>query len=439
MADIKIKLGIDAAGLQQGSATAKKAVNDLVRSAKSQEMSIGKPEMFAAVGVAMTAVAAAAHGMYSAMEAGGALVDLSAQTGVAIDKLMVLQTAFSQAGLGADGVQPVIAKMQKSIMDAASGSAEASKKFSDLGINLYDLQGLSADEQLQRIGNAINDIKDPTQKSAAAMDVFGKSGAKMLSLFAAGGLDDAADNLGQQARLMKENAGVFDRTTDVLGTAGSKVQGLFVGMASAVIPQLITGIDALNKIDLTGIGESLGDGIAIAIEMVDRAIEQFKAVGAMLKPQTDIAAQSGGQAFMGMGGMGGPGKGMGQMIEEANIAKTAPETQGIFAEYKAAVEEKKAAAKAKYKTEEPSPSEGFMIGGAKGANVDVASTLSSLTKVGGASGGMGGGIVQDQAAWQSVRVQESILDYTKQLLEIVKGGNQDLGITTGGGGMVLTA
>ena len=52
---------------------------------------------------------------------------------------------------------------------------------------------------------------------------------------------------------------------------------------------------------------------------------------------------------------------------------------------------------------------------------------------------MGGGIVQDQAAWQSVRIQESILGYTKQLLEIVKGGNQDLGITTGGGGMVLTA
>jgi len=211
-------------------------------------------------------------------------------------------------------------------------------------------------------------------------------------------------------------------------------------MASAVIPQLITGIDALNKIDLTGIGESLGDGIAIAIEMIDRAIQKFKAVGAMLNPQTDIAAQSGGQAFMGMGGMGGSGKGMVQMIEEANIAKTAPETQGIFAEYKAAIEEKKAAAKAKYKTEEPPPPEGFTIGGAKGANVDISSTLSSLQKVGGASGGMGGGIVQDQAAWQSVRIQESILEYSKNLFELIKGGNQDLGITPGGGGgLMLTA
>ena len=74
-----------------------------------------------------------------------------------------------------------------------------------------------------------------------------------------------------------------------------------------------------------------------------------------------------------------------------------------------------------------------------GATVDISSTLSSLTKVGGASGGMGGGIVQDQAAWQSVRIQESILEYSKNLFEFIKGGNQNLGITSGGGGMVLTA
>lgn len=438
MADIKIKLGIDAAGLQQGSGTAKKAVNDLVQSAKSQKISFGKPEMFAAAGVAMTAVAAAmtvvttaAHGMYSAMEAGGALVDLSAQTGVAIDKLMVLQTAFSQAGLGADGVQPVIAKMQKSIMDAASGSVEASKKFSDLGINLYELQGLSADEQLQRIGSAINDIKDPTRKSAAAMDVFGKSGAKMLSLFSAGGLDDAADNLGQQARLMRENAGIFDRTTDVLGTAGSKIQGLFVGMASEVIPQLITGIDELNKIDLSGIGASLGNGFALAIQIIKDLIQEIK-----IGPQ--MVGEEVKKLFIKIGG----GRVIKMMQEaDASTGKGAdkPEFQNYLERAKSKVEENKAAAKTKYKTEEPTPVEGFTIGGAKGANVDIGSTLSSLTKVGGASGGMGGGIVQDQAAWQSVRVQESILDYTKQLLEIVKGGNQDLGITTGGGGLVLTA
>jgi hypothetical protein len=439
MADIKIKLGIDAAGLQQGAQTAKKAVNDLVQSAKSQKPIIGKPEMFAAAGAAMAGVAIAARGMYSAMEAGGALVDMSAQTGIAIDRLMVLQTAFSQAGLGADGVQPVISKMQRSIMEAASGSVEASKKFSDLGVNLYDLQGLSADEQLQKIGEAINAIEDPTQKAAAAMDVFGKSGAKMLSFFSAGGLSDATENLGKQARLMKENAGLFDRASDVLGTSGSKVQGLFIGMASEVLPQLITGIDALNKIDLTGIGESLGSGIAIAIEMIDRAMKKFEQVAALLKPQTDIAAQSGGQAFMGMGGMGGPSMGMNAMMEQANIAKTAPETQGIFAEYKAAVEEKKAAAKAKYKTEETPGGTGFTVGPSKAAGVDISSSLSSLQKVGGASGGMGGGIVTDQAAWQSVRIQEQILEYSKQLLEVVKNGGQDLGITPSGSGMVLTA
>ena len=61
------------------------------------------------------AVGAAFRGMYGAMEAGGALVDLSEQTGLAVDKLMVLKTAFAQAGMGSEEVQPVINKMQKAI------------------------------------------------------------------------------------------------------------------------------------------------------------------------------------------------------------------------------------------------------------------------------------------------------------------------------------
>jgi hypothetical protein len=73
------------------------------------------------------------------------------------------------------------------------------------------------------------------------------------------------ENLGNQAALMAENAGLFDRATDVLGTAGSKMQGLFVGMAAAVVPQIIEVVDSLNSIDLTGIGQAFGDAISFWI------------------------------------------------------------------------------------------------------------------------------------------------------------------------------
>jgi hypothetical protein len=262
MSEINVKLGLDASGLQKGVQTAKSAISGLAVAAT----------------IAAT-VGGAFRGMYAAMEAGGALVDLSARTGVAIDKLMVLEMAFKQAGMGAEDVGPAIAKLQKSIAAAGQGNAEAASKFVELGISINDIQNLSPDEQFAKIGDAIGKIGNPTQRAAAAMDIFGKSGAKLLSVFSAGGLEDIQANIGNQARLMKENAGVFDRATDVLGTAGSKIQGLFVGMAAQIMPQLMPAIEYLNSIDLTSIGESLGSGIKSAIETIEWWFDNFSAAG----------------------------------------------------------------------------------------------------------------------------------------------------------------
>ena len=218
------------------------------------------------------AVGAAFRGMYSAMEAGGALVDLSEQTGLAVDKLMVLKTAFTQAGMGADEVQPVINKMQKAIESAATSGGPAAEAFQRMGLSASKLSGMRADEQLTTIGDAINKIQNPTQKAAAAMEIFGKSGGRALALFASGGLADAATAVGNQAQLMKENAGVFDKVTDILGTAATKLQGLYVGIASVVAPMLMSAVEAFNSIDLSGLGKQIGVIVAVLLEAFSQGV-----------------------------------------------------------------------------------------------------------------------------------------------------------------------
>lgn len=266
-----IQISADTTGFVSGVARAENAMRGLGRNIQSATapgmfggLTSGFQSLLGGIGI-MGALTAATRGFYSAMEAGGALIDLSAQTGVAVDKLMVLQAAFDQAGMSAGDVQPVIAKLQKSISEAATGNVDAAAKFKTMGIAIKDIQGLSADEQLAAVGKAISKIENPAQRSAMAMEVFGKSGAKLLSVFSAGGLEDVQANIGNQAQLMLENAGLFDRATDVLGTAGSKIQGLFVGMASEIVPQIIDVVDSLNSIDLSGIGQAFGDGISFWI------------------------------------------------------------------------------------------------------------------------------------------------------------------------------
>lgn len=256
-------LNMDVSGFSSGISKAASGITSLANTVKGLAIVEygGK-----ALGAMADVVGGAFKGMYSAMEAGGALVDLSEQTGLAVDKLMVLQTAFQQAGLGAEEVQPVVNKMQKAIETAATEGGTAATAFDKLGLSVGKLSGMNAEEQLSAVGEAISKIQNPTQKAAAAMEIFGKSGGKMLALFASGGLDDAAAAVGKQAQIMKDNAGVFDKVTDILGTAATKLQGLYVGIASKVAPMLLEAVEAFNSVDLSGLGEQIGTIVSVVLE-----------------------------------------------------------------------------------------------------------------------------------------------------------------------------
>jgi hypothetical protein len=288
---ITASLGLNWSNFQSGIQSATNATRQLsgaMQDSMSGSISAGimsaAGQLLSFQGV-LNLVTSAARGLYSAMEAGGALVDLSGQTGVAVDKLMVLQTAFDQAGMSASDVQPVIAKLQKSIAEAATGNDQAIAKFKAMGVAVGDIKGLSADEQLAAVGEAISKIENPAQRSAMAMEIFGKSGAKLLSVFSAGGLEDVQAGIGNQAQLMVQNAGIFDRATDVLGMAGTKMQGFFVGMASQIMPPLMGVVEALNGLDLSGIGKDLGDAIATWIVY----FQNFDTVGSIVGNTLQLA------------------------------------------------------------------------------------------------------------------------------------------------------
>jgi len=225
------------------------------------------------------ALTVAAKGFYDAIQLGDDLVDLNAQTGVAIDKLMELQMAFDLNGMKAEQVQPVLSKMQRMIADAGSGSAEAAAKFAMMGISIADIQGLNADEQLMKIGEAITEIQNPAQRSAMAMEIFGKSGAKLLSVFAAGGMEEVRKVLGNQEALLLENAGVFGKASDILGLTGNKIRGFFVGMASEIVPPLMGLLEKSSTLDFTGLGSELGK-FAIGLFLAGKEIYTFLASAA---------------------------------------------------------------------------------------------------------------------------------------------------------------
>lgn len=197
----------------------------------------------------------------SALDKGGELLDLSNNTGIAVKDLAVLQQQFKLSGKAAEDVGPVMAKMMKGL---ETGSAAGTIK--RLGLDMDDLRKKTPADQFRLIGEAINKLPDPAERATAAMEVFGKSGASLLAVFADGGFGQAAEQVGNQAELLNKDAALFDDISDKLATAGLKVQGFFVGVADRVAPVIKPLLDRFAALDLSGLGQEVGDFVALFIQ-----------------------------------------------------------------------------------------------------------------------------------------------------------------------------
>ena len=240
---------------------------------------------------AMAGVQAVAASFGNALDLGGQLADLSAQTGVAAGELLVLQRAFDNTGAGAEKVSPAIAKMSSSIVDATSGTGAAAKAFDQLGISATELINLPAEQQFQKIGNALAGVANETQRSALASDVFGgKLGKDLLPLMTnfSGETRTATQQLGSMVGVMNENSAAFDSIGDGIKVAQGKLTEFAAGLLSVMTPAIEAVITALTRIDAAQIGKDLGSafvGAGEAMKGFQSAVDAFQAgnIGLALK------------------------------------------------------------------------------------------------------------------------------------------------------------
>jgi len=217
----------------------------------------------------------------AALDMGGRLNDLADRTGLAVDRVLLLERAFQNAGVGADSLGPIINKMQKALVDAEDGTSKAAYAFVDLGLSLSQLRNLSPEEQLRTIGKAIAAIPDPAQRASTAMEIFGKSGGALNQVFA--NFDDEVETakrqLGSLPDIMKAGSSQFDRISDNLVVVGGKFIEFAAGLIDKVKPALDAVTTAISMIDAAGIGQEIGEffvGAGEGMKMFQKAVDEFK-------------------------------------------------------------------------------------------------------------------------------------------------------------------
>ena len=208
---------------------------------------------------AVGSVAAVMEGLKGSLELGAEMQDLSNRTGIAVDSLAMLRNLFKDTGLEAENIGPVMAKMQKTLAGSVGGGGE-SNLLKSLGLDPQALASAAPDEAFRKIGEQIAKLPNATEQAAAAMQIFGKSGAELLQVFNSPEFKEAG-NVTPAAKLLKENAASFEEASQMLGHVGTKLSGFFTGLSSSFVPALLPLLEKFDKMDFSGWEVALGNVI----------------------------------------------------------------------------------------------------------------------------------------------------------------------------------
>jgi|GEM_PF-2201551 len=192
-------------------------------------------------------------------EKGHALEVLHRQTGESIQDLVVMEKAFKLAGLQCGDMGHMIAMLQKSLGGVNEQGEPTKKIFDKMGLSISALKAMSVPEALQAIGDKMQKLPSAADRTAAAMAIFGRSGAEMLALLNdPGAMAEAIKSAKEIGEIYARNAVIFSKVELALAAIHAKVAGLFVGIAEGVAPILQPILDKINKLDFTRVGKQIG-------------------------------------------------------------------------------------------------------------------------------------------------------------------------------------
>ncbi len=167
------------------------------------------------------------------IDAADNLNDMSQRTGVAVESLSRFGQAAEDSGSSIEGVAKGMGQLAKRITDPSSA---ASKALSGIGVATRDAQGKvrGLDAVMLDIADRFAKMPDGAEKSALAMQLFGKSGVELIPM-----LNQGRAALEQyQATISGDMAKSADEFNDSLNAIGRSLSGPFNEAVTALLPAI---------------------------------------------------------------------------------------------------------------------------------------------------------------------------------------------------------
>src|SRR5690606_18377110 len=204
-------------------------------------------------------------------EAGDEVQKMALRTGFSTEALSEYKHAAELSGTSLDSLERGVKRMQKTLLDAEKGSKSATDSLDALGLSIKDLQGLSPEEQFDKLAMSIASVEDPTRRAALAQEVFGRAGTELLPM-----LDAGAEGIAEMRQEARDLGIVFDQeAADAAAQFNDDIDRLkkgFAGMFQEIGRKLLP---IITEDFLPAIKESVIPAVQRFGEMVGKLIDWF--------------------------------------------------------------------------------------------------------------------------------------------------------------------
>lgn len=227
-----------------------------------------------------------------AIEGGAALNDLAIQANTTVEALSGLASIGKYSDVGADAIVSSMNKLTKNLSSATEESKGTGRAVQALGLDLEAFRALKPEDQMMTVAHAMGEFQDGASKSAIAMDLYGKEGAKLLPF-----LKDLADVSDLQAKVSTEQAAAADNLSDNWTRLTTSGDAWKKTLANAMIPALDIAVQSVLEL-VNGTGglkaqvKALADdgsirqwtldavtGVSYVVDVVEVAWRAFKSLG----------------------------------------------------------------------------------------------------------------------------------------------------------------
>lgn len=236
---------------------------------------------FLAVATAAAAMATAVTAAVGKMlddwsSAGDEIAKMAKRTGWAVESLSELDYIAKLSGTDLKSVETATKKLSRSIVDASDGMVTYVREFDRLGLSVDDLMKMGPEEQFWAVAQAIANMEDPTLRSNAALELFGRSGTDLLPIFADGaaGIEEMKEAYKTSYQWTEEATKQAEEFRDAL----TKLDGVVNNMKGSLVKGLAEPLTELIEDHINPAIERLAlflkenEGIARAFEEFARGL-----------------------------------------------------------------------------------------------------------------------------------------------------------------------